>query len=151
MASLLIRLACRHGMRISALSNLERVPPVLTSCFMSKNHHSLVKVNETFPQHIPLPALPLTKQYSSGPPHTLELIQDRVMLVLQLFDKIDPTKLKVESHFLRDLGLDSLDHVEIMFAIEEEFMFEVPDDDMDRLMSAEQIVRYLGDKWDVYH
>ena len=40
------------------------------------------------------------------------------MLVLNLFDKIDNGKLGVESHFINDLGLDSLDHVEIMLMIE---------------------------------
>ena len=40
------------------------------------------------------------------------------MLVLNLFDKIDNNKLKAESHFINDLGLDSLDHVEIMLMIE---------------------------------
>ena len=40
------------------------------------------------------------------------------MLVLNLFDKIDNGKLKAESHFINDLGLDSLDHVEIMLMIE---------------------------------
>ena len=40
------------------------------------------------------------------------------MLVLNLFDKIDNNKLTAESHFLNDLGLDSLDHVEIMLMIE---------------------------------
>ena len=42
----------------------------------------------------------------------------RVMLVLNLFDKIDNAKLSLDSHFINDLGLDSLDHVEIMLMIE---------------------------------
>ena len=42
----------------------------------------------------------------------------RVMLVLNLFDKIDNSKLASDSHFINDLGLDSLDHVEIMLMIE---------------------------------
>ena len=42
------------------------------------------------------------------------------MLVLNLFDKIDNDKLTPEAHFLNDLGLDSLDHVEIMLMIEVE-------------------------------
>ena len=40
------------------------------------------------------------------------------MLVLNLFDKIDNAKLTLDSHFLTDLGLDSLDHVEIMLMME---------------------------------
>ena len=48
----------------------------------------------------------------------ISFLDDRVMLVLNLFDKIDNNKLTPESHFLNDLGLDSLDHVEIMLMIE---------------------------------
>ena len=44
------------------------------------------------------------------------------MLVLNLFDKIDNDKLTPEAHFLNDLGLDSLDHVEIMLMIEVKLM-----------------------------
>ena len=40
------------------------------------------------------------------------------MLVLNLFDKIDNAKLSPESHFINDLGLDSLDHVEIILMME---------------------------------
>ena len=40
------------------------------------------------------------------------------MLVLNLFDKIDNAKLTAESHFINDLGLDSLDHVEIILQME---------------------------------
>ena len=51
------------------------------------------------------------------------------MLVLNLFDKIDNNKLTPEAHFLNDLGLDSLDHVEIMLMIEvsrqTELLFDV--------------------------
>ena len=38
--------------------------------------------------------------------------------MLNLFDKIDNSKLMSDSHFINDLGLDSLDHVEIMLMIE---------------------------------
>ena len=37
----------------------------------------------------------------------------RVLLVLNLYDKVDNAKLSLESHFFKDLGLDSLDHVEV--------------------------------------
>ena len=37
----------------------------------------------------------------------------RVLLVLNLYDKIDNDKLSLDSHLMKDLGLDSLDHVEV--------------------------------------
>ena len=49
------------------------------------------------------------------------MIQDRVLLVLKMCDKIDPAKLSLKSDFIKDLGLDSLDHVDIVIAMEDEF------------------------------
>ncbi|XP_026738761.1 acyl carrier protein, mitochondrial isoform X2 [Trichoplusia ni] len=90
------------------------------------------------------------RNYSHGPPLTLELIKSRVLLVLQLYDKINPDKLSVESHFMNDLGLDSLDHVEVIMAMEDEFGFEIPDGDAERLVRPKDIIQYIADKEDVY-
>ncbi|XP_054290113.1 acyl carrier protein, mitochondrial-like isoform X1 [Macrosteles quadrilineatus] len=90
------------------------------------------------------------RTYSHEPPHTLELIRDRVLLVLKLYDKVDPQKLKLESHFMNDLGLDSLDHVEVIMAMEDEFGFEIPDDDAEKLLKPQDIVNYVSARVDVY-
>ena len=47
------------------------------------------------------------------------------MAVCKAFDKISADKLTLDSHFINDLGLDSLDHVEVIMAVEDEFGFEV--------------------------
>ena len=52
-------------------------------------------------------------------------IEARVLNVCKAFDKITADKLTLESHFINDLGLDSLDHVEVIMAVEDEFGFEV--------------------------
>uniref|UniRef100_A0A8D2BBX0 Acyl carrier protein n=1 Tax=Sciurus vulgaris TaxID=55149 RepID=A0A8D2BBX0_SCIVU len=92
----------------------------------------------------------LCRQYSDTPPLTLEGIKDRVLYVLKLYDKIDPEKLSVNSHFMKDLGLDSLDQAEIIMAMEDEFGFEIPDIDAEKLMCPQEIVDYIADKKDVY-
>ena len=51
---------------------------------------------------------------------------------------------------MNDLGLDSLDHVEIIMAMEDEFGFEIPDTDAEKLLTPADIVRYVGDREDVY-
>jgi len=84
-------------------------------------------------------------------PYTIDAIRDRVLLVLKLYDKVDPEKLTVEMHFMNDLGLDSLDHVEVIMAMEDEFGFEIPDADAERLLRPADIVQYVCDKMDVYH
>ncbi|KRZ50715.1 Acyl carrier protein, mitochondrial, partial [Trichinella nativa] len=88
--------------------------------------------------------------YGHKPPYTIKTVSDRVMLVLQLFDKIDPEKIKPNSHFVDDLGLDSLDQVEIIMAMEEEFGFEIPPGDGEQLMTPAQIIQYICLKEDVY-
>uniref|UniRef100_A0A1A9ZDN5 Acyl carrier protein n=1 Tax=Glossina pallidipes TaxID=7398 RepID=A0A1A9ZDN5_GLOPL len=82
----------------------------------------------------------MARNYSAKPPLSLKLINDRVLLVLKLYDKIDPSKLKAESHFINDLGLDSLDHVEVIMAMEDEFGFEIPDSDAEKLMRPADII-----------
>uniref|UniRef100_A0A674B5X6 Acyl carrier protein n=2 Tax=Salmo trutta TaxID=8032 RepID=A0A674B5X6_SALTR len=90
------------------------------------------------------------RQYGDLPPLTVESIKERVMYVLKLYDKINPEKLATSSHFLKDLGLDSLDQVEIIMAMEDEFGFEIPDAEAEKLMSPQDIVQYIADKKDVY-
>ncbi|KTF73603.1 hypothetical protein cypCar_00033587 [Cyprinus carpio] len=59
-------------------------------------------------------------------------------------------QLQATSHFMKDLGLDSLDQVEIIMAMEDEFGFEIPDADAEKLMTPQEIVQYIADKKDVY-
>ena len=51
---------------------------------------------------------------------------------------------------MKDLGLDSLDQVEIIMAMADEFGFEIPDIDAEKLMCAQEIVDHIADKKDVY-
>ncbi|XP_008286957.1 NADH:ubiquinone oxidoreductase subunit AB1b [Stegastes partitus] len=92
----------------------------------------------------------LCRQYGDLPPLTLEGISERVMYVLKLYDKINPEKLEASSHFIKDLGLDSLDQVEIIMAMEDEFGFEIPDVDGEKLMSPGDIMQYIANRKDVY-
>ncbi|XP_032053487.1 acyl carrier protein, mitochondrial [Aythya fuligula] len=103
------------------------------------------------PGPVPVPALPPPcRRLSDLPPLTLPAIRERVLYVLKLYDKIDPEKLTAEAHFVKDLGLDSLDQVEIIMAMEDEFGFEIPDGDAEKLMCPQEIVDYIADKKDVY-
>lgn len=46
--------------------------------------------------------------------------------------------------------MDSLDHVEVIMAMEDEFGFEIPDSDAEKLFRPRDIVQYIADKEDVY-
>jgi NADH dehydrogenase (ubiquinone) 1 alpha/beta subcomplex 1 len=52
-------------------------------------------------------------------------------------------KISSTSHFSNDLGLDSLDTVEVVMAIEEEFSIEIPDKEADTIHSVEHAVTYI--------
>ena len=66
------------------------------------------------------------------------------MEVLKSFDKIDASKLTTTSNFTKDLGLDSLDIVEVVMSIESEFAIEIPDLEADKIMTVEQAVEYIS-------
>ncbi|XP_014663212.1 PREDICTED: acyl carrier protein, mitochondrial-like [Priapulus caudatus] len=92
---------------------------------------------------------PLVALYSSTPKLNREQIQDRVMTVCKNFDKIKGDQLTKDSHFMNDLGLDSLDHVEVVMAIEDEFGCEIPDADAEKLLKPSDIVQYICEKEEV--
>ena len=50
-------------------------------------------------------------------------VTDRVLGALKNFQKVDPSKVTATSHFMNDLGLDSLDTVEVVMAFEDEVSF----------------------------
>uniref|UniRef100_T1J1S9 Acyl carrier protein n=1 Tax=Strigamia maritima TaxID=126957 RepID=T1J1S9_STRMM len=134
------RLLCINQMQSQTYRNLMRVAST------TKETRSNVGIIPT-----KTPLFLNQRGYSEGGlPLTLDLIQERVLLVLRLYDKVDPNKLTLESHFINDLGLDSLDHVEVVMAMEDEFGFEIPDLDAERLMRPADIVRYVADREDVY-
>uniref|UniRef100_A0A8C5II82 Acyl carrier protein n=2 Tax=Passeriformes TaxID=9126 RepID=A0A8C5II82_JUNHY len=99
--------------RPAALRSLRRLPPAAPALPGRPAPPALLR--------LPRVAAPLCRSFSELPPLTLADIKDRVLYVLKLYDKIDPEKLTAESHFMKDLGLDSLDQVEIIMAMEDEF------------------------------
>ncbi|XP_035784675.1 acyl carrier protein, mitochondrial-like isoform X3 [Anopheles albimanus] len=80
----------------------------------------------------------------------VEEVKQRVLKVVAAYDKVSADKLTLESHFINDLGLDSLDHVEVIMAMEDEFGFEIPDGDAEKLFRPADIVQYIADKEDIY-
>ncbi|KAL5769596.1 hypothetical protein ACOSP7_013750 [Xanthoceras sorbifolium] len=71
-------------------------------------------------------------------------VSDRVVSVVKNFQKVDPSKVTPKAHFQNDLGLDSLDTVEIVMALEEEFRFEIPDNEADKISSIDLAVDFIA-------
>uniref|UniRef100_A0A7S0X0D8 Acyl carrier protein n=1 Tax=Chlamydomonas leiostraca TaxID=1034604 RepID=A0A7S0X0D8_9CHLO len=70
-------------------------------------------------------------------------VTERVMYVAKHFEKVDPAKVSASAHFEKDLGLDSLDVVELVMALEEEFGVEIPDAEADKISSVTDAVNYM--------
>lgn len=55
-------------------------------------------------------------------------------------------EVKEEAKFIDDLGADSLDTVELVMALEEEFGAEIPDEDAEKLTTVGDAIRYIQEK-----
>lgn len=54
-------------------------------------------------------------------------------------------EVKEESRFIEDLGADSLDVVELVMALEEEFDIEIPDEDAEKILTVGDAIKYIED------
>ncbi|KAK4936621.1 mitochondrial acyl carrier protein [Elasticomyces elasticus] len=89
--------------------------------------------------------------YSAPAGLSKDEVQGRIMDLLKNFDKVtDASKISGTSHFQNDLGLDSLDTVEVVMAIEEEFSIEIPDKEADAIHSVDQAVTYISNQPDAH-
>ncbi|KAH7543489.1 acyl carrier protein 2, mitochondrial [Ziziphus jujuba] len=71
-------------------------------------------------------------------------VTERVITVVKNFQKVDPSKVTPNANFQSDLGLDSLDSVEVVMALEEEFGFEIPDNEADKINSISLAVDFIA-------
>ncbi|MDO5062014.1 MAG: acyl carrier protein [Peptostreptococcaceae bacterium] len=71
---------------------------------------------------------------------------ERVRAVLA--DKLskDEAEIKLESNIKEDLGADSLDMVEVIMGLEDEFEIEIPEEDAANITTVGEIVKYLEGK-----
>lgn len=56
---------------------------------------------------------------------------------------VDETQIVPGAHFTKDLNADSLDLVELIMSIEEEFSIEIPDDDAEKIETVNDALKYL--------
>ncbi|MEA2113013.1 MAG: acyl carrier protein [Patescibacteria group bacterium] len=66
-----------------------------------------------------------------------EIIADRLDVK---FDEVLP-----EASFADDLGADSLDQVELIMAMEEEFNLSIKDEDVEKLLTVRKVIEYISD------
>ena len=71
-------------------------------------------------------------------------VTDRVIEVVKNFEKVNGSKVNGSARFKEDLDLDSLDAVEVVMAIEEEFCIEIPDSEADKIFSVADAVAFVS-------
>lgn len=69
--------------------------------------------------------------------------EDRVKEIIAKELEVDVKQITSEARFIEDLGADSLDIVELVMALEEEFDINIPDEDADKLKTVGDAMNYL--------
>ncbi len=65
----------------------------------------------------------------------------RKIVAQQLEVSLD--KVTADARFVEDLGADSLDQVELIMSLEEEFGTNIPDDDAEKLLTVGEVIKYV--------
>jgi acyl carrier protein len=71
-------------------------------------------------------------------------IEQRVRKIVSEQLGTDNDKIKNSSSFIDDLGADSLDTVELVMALEEEFDTEIPDEEAEKITTVQQAIDYIN-------
>ena len=70
---------------------------------------------------------------------------DRINKIIVEQLGVNEDQVKPEAKFIEDLGADSLDTVELVMALEEEFETEIPDEDAEKLQSVGDVIKFIED------
>ncbi|AYF43490.1 MULTISPECIES: acyl carrier protein [Halobacteriovorax] len=73
-------------------------------------------------------------------------MEQKVIQLVADQTKIDIAKINASTSFVDDLNLDSLDIVELMMKMEDEFDIQIPEEDAEGLKSVQDVVKYLESK-----
>ncbi len=74
----------------------------------------------------------------------MENIEQRVKKIVAEQLGVNEAEIKVESSLAGDLGADSLDTVELVMALEEEFECEIPDEEAEKITTVQQAIDYVN-------
>ena len=74
----------------------------------------------------------------------MENIEQRVKKIVAEQLGVNEADVKTDSSFVNDLGADSLDTVELVMALEEEFETEIPDEEAEKITTVKQAVDYVS-------
>jgi acyl carrier protein len=70
--------------------------------------------------------------------------EERIKEIIMEQLGVDENQITPEASFVDDLGADSLDTVELVMALEEEFNVEIPDEDAEKIRTVQDVIDYLN-------
>ncbi len=71
--------------------------------------------------------------------------QDRLIEIIAKQLGVEEDNVTPDASFMEDLGADSLDTVELVMALEEEFDIEIPDSDAEKIQTVQDALSYLDE------
>ena len=74
---------------------------------------------------------------------SVENVQERVKNIIVEQLGVEADQVKTEAQFVNDLGADSLDTVELIMALEEEFDVEIPDEKAEKIKTVGEAISYI--------
>ena len=73
------------------------------------------------------------------------MVFEKVRKILCEQFELEEDRVTMESNLIGDLGADSLDVIDLAMSIEDEFDIEVPDDEIEKIKTVDDIVRFVED------
>ncbi|MCD6324962.1 acyl carrier protein [Candidatus Bathyarchaeota archaeon] len=73
-------------------------------------------------------------------------IEERMKKIISEILGIDESEITREARFVEDLGVESLDVVEMIAAMEEEFNIEIPDEEAEKNLTVGEAIDYIKEK-----
>lgn len=73
-------------------------------------------------------------------------LEERVKTIICDQLAVEPEKVTPTASFIEDLGADSLDIVELVMTMEEEFDLDIPDEDAEKIKTVGDVVKYITSK-----
>ena len=76
----------------------------------------------------------------------MSTIEEKVKKIIEEQLGVEKVKVVPNANFAEDLGADSLDIVELVMSLEEEFGIEIPDEDAEKILTVQEVVDYIESK-----
>jgi acyl carrier protein len=86
---------------------------------------------------------PCTQEPFEGDPFSMSSVEERVTKLICEQLGVKEEEVKGDASFVEDLGADSLDTVELVMALEEEFETEIPDEEAEKISTVKDAIDYI--------